>query len=362
MIQSSNMAHRGIVAAMGCIVWLLASLIGCVGPTEVTCRGICPAPEAGVVVDEGVVQKSTWLTEDRLGTPDGARRSLCAVQVNNTPEDEILLRGSDGALLITLDQGQPDSTTLLPSMRGAVLNFVDADQDGEMEYVIEGTDLFRYMDSNADLLFETAGVHWTTIDLNEDGIFEFVVRSQEGIFVLSADGSVRTRIGEDLLDVFVATSPIDGSLVFVTSEFSANAQPINFAVWTLDGDPIPHVDGAALQAMGLLNIVGGPASVEFDCHSCTDLGSESESATVALGFFRAEFSYSQTLTSTPTFVGPESSDISTTRTIMKVLDTSDQLVYHEVLASGSGPCSLAVIGEGVVLVADDEQIVEYSTR
>ena len=82
----------------------LASLIGCIR-TEVTCRGVCPAPDAGVVVDDEVVEKSIWLTEGRLGSPDGIGRSLCGVQVNNTREEEILFRGTDGVLIITPDRG-----------------------------------------------------------------------------------------------------------------------------------------------------------------------------------------------------------------------------------------------------------------
>ena len=60
-------------------------------------------------------------------------------------------------------------------------------------------------------------------------------------------------------------------------------------------------------------------------------------------------------------------DVSTLRTIMKVFDSSSDLVYHEVLASRSGPCSFVVVassdtGEETLLVADDEQIIAYNLK
>ena len=226
-----------------CTAVSLALPNGC-GQREITCQGVCPAPDPGVVVDAGLLEKSVWLTADRLGSPDGVEPALCSVQVNNTPEDEILFRGNDGVAIVTLNGTRAGDTVFMPTAPGEVLEMIDTDHDGDLEFVFCGGDTARYYDSDGSMLAGPLSARrFHAVDFDGDGLIELVIVSlDDDVIVLNADGSERATI--EGVGPFVEFGRIEagGAFVIVTSDNWGETW--NARVWSPDGEQMTHLIAA----------------------------------------------------------------------------------------------------------------------
>jgi len=139
---------------------------------------------------------------------------------------------------------------------------------------------------------------------------------------------------------------------------------IDCTIFDLDGTEVGQIDG---DEYGNCRHAGVDYGEAFE--TLGTCASEGKAETLHVRFaadrepFRVEPTYSIDSIGTTVVCG-FSLDTHATRTILRVFDPDDILVYHEVIESASPPGSITVIpsdveGEEILLVADDTRILAY---
>ena len=403
-------------SAIGSIL-IAASLGSCSEESYNPCVsdiGVCPRPEPGVVVNDIGMVKAVWAEDSRIGTPLDNDQALCAADLDRSAGIEVAFRGENGVAIISA--GPTESTTLeFLECSYSDSSFIDLELDGDAEYVCGGMDLVAH-DGSA-LWTQSPGPFrggptnddngdWELVDVDNDGDAEFAITTEEGIELIAADGSVLDTIGDHPYDsIEFADVDGDGTLELVAYDWHPPLDS-DISTLTLDGvllasfdHPDPHAGGITTSrrsgdnsrdyirvACRLYDIDGTLVEElpEDDAGKCTyndvDYGAAfmipcwqprgaDDDNELSVRFlpgqepFRIQLTYSFESTTVITIVSGYT-ETTPTRTIVKVYDPDNALVYHEVIASNSGPRSALVIpaereGVDVFLLAKDTQILSF---
>ncbi len=381
-------------------------------------RGVCPRPEVGVVVDEGVIEKRVWAEAPVVGAPGLVFTpipNLCSADLDAaTAGEELLLYGPDGYAVYSIDPSAPGSLAAVEysefDLYGSWTGFVDVDRDGTAEYLnwaIAADDAKRRTLTltrlNGDVVWQrTFEGGWKPGDIDGDGVLDFAISTASGVTVFRADGTDIATVGDGPYP-YVLLGNLDGELpleVAVSTGDSVTTwalegtklgsfdyEPEPFGTYALiarqsESDPLDRIRLECDLYDPSGNIVGhvspdrgycgwedvayvddfylSPCAYQEQTRTNVRLvrfDQETESFTVTVSYsYRSMWSTGG--------VGPT---FEVTRAIIQIHDSGERLVYHEVLDSASGPGSIAVIpsdieGQELLLVADDTRILAYELR
>lgn len=401
-------------------------LVGCARTTECDPYvGVCPRPQVGVVVNDAGFVKSIWLEEPGITISErGVAKTICRGELDVAPGEEILFRGDEAFVVTAADSPSPQILSRVPaSLYGTSL--IDIEGDGNIEYIEQyGSEIVRLRNHAGEVLWEVvsdsdkAPHSWWSrslwFDIDGDAFLEFMIGTDHGVELRSADGTILTTIGsvpygnmhlgqfdEDAeLELALREAPsqdelgrietfdLDGTLLgsFLPPDRDADSL---FSYFYVVPDPtVPGLErimagcriyDPAGNEVGVLdeNEYGycytGRAIVERDelITSCSVfVPQEMETPPFNVQFdvqrdvFRVEVTYSFERYEFHNIVSAGSRH-NTMRTVVMIYDQDGSLVYHEVLDSKSGPGSFAVVpseveGAEVLLLADDSTVFAYS--
>ena len=414
-MNAQNQLRMFAVAGIATLVGLLG---GCffLGGDFVECdpdRGVCPPPEPGLVFDESGLTKSLWFQEAGVGVPMRLEPTICRADLDVSPGTEIVFRGWDGFAVLAVDAGQAESRAIVTPEGFSRVQFHDVEKDGNFEYLTfssfpeqrvffdhQGKPLWRAPDD-----IDLRGFAFPEVaDIDLDGTLEFGARTADGIDVFDAAGTVLYHIpgksfsslsfgefdGEGMLEVvtqsiggLVETWRLDATRL---GSFESPAAYWGKVVDRLPGDEtrdyirikctLFDIDGTQVGRFGgdsgiPCDFVGFDYAEPFTTvGSCDTADAEAETLHVRFAAdrepFRVEPSYSINLIIVVAGFGGFSAH-EATRTILRIYDPDDKLVYHEVIETESGPGSITVIpsevdGEEILLVAEDTRILAYRIR
>lgn len=419
----SEMAKR-IKFALGSVVLLTG---GCFRPpAECDPRfGDCPPPAPGVYVDNLELRRSTWFESNATGGTFGSSSNLCTAEARSRSGTEVVFRGPEGLIVIEHSEGRSLSSSLLRYGLYDEVELHDFDGDGNTEFTIDRFDFENpetaFYSSDGFLMFAIPKnfIDWEVIDIGNDAGPEFVIYDDEGAetSIWAEDGEpigvFANLRGEQVLIANLDTdvepeivlrgiSVIDGEGeltvwelggIFVTEITAIGAAAGNTFIAALNDNPTQHLIGfnCALHDLNgtvisddpsvWLPVENGvtrpddgenrscldfipvrrPTEIELDCPfrgGSTELILDDRSASYAVQV------QNSVLYTPPTIPLIGSGSYDPVRTIIRVFNDSGELVYHEVIATGSGPGSFAVI-EGTVpgrqglLIADENRILVY---
>ncbi len=396
-----------------------------------TSIGVCPLPDVGVVLDDGRFVKRVWIEDVGVGTAyeqvrGDLRPHMCLAELDTAEGMEVLLHGHDGLAVMSNHPEAPETLAAIPLQPAAVwslpLLLIDVDGDGNVEFLRRSTeypaiggrpqDSLLLWNHSGELVWRRAiapfldsdGTYvsggWTAGDVDADGVLEFAVSTSDGAEIFMADGTDLVQVGGGLSEE-IAFANLDGheGLELVTR----SAGTVN--TWAMDGTRIAtfeadwkgiiarvspddvadriYADCDYLDAEGQVvasltpnewGYCGAQNTVSYwedrlidPCEKpdATDTVVREVRFTSDAEPYRVEVSYSyQTRAQTPVAGAILSIPL---RAALRIYDPGGALVYHEVIASGSGPGSIAVIpsdveGQELLLVADDTRILAYELR
>lgn len=410
------------MACVTCVFFLAGCTLTIPCDAEV---GVCPRPQVGVVVNNAGFVKSIWLDEPEVTVSGrGVVTTICRADVDAAPGEEVLFLGNDAFVVAAVDPSLPRIVSKVAAHLYDI-SMIDIEGDGNIEYVERGYSIgFRLRDHTGDVLWEFAPdseapmpFGWSNpvwLDSDGDRTLEFLIGTDHGVELRSADGSVLRTIGSapykrmylgqfdvnadlELIAglalpqeglVRVDTFDLEGTLLgsfslpdpdgdWLYSYFYVAADPTVPGLERIRGncilyDPAGNDVGALeMQEYGSCftrrDIVGeDQLSTNCSISQADEMGTEPFNVRfdVGGGAHRVELTYSlerydwTDFNSAGTAYYPK-------RTILMIYDPNGYLVYHEVLDSKSGPGSFAVIpseveGAEVLLLADDSTVFAYS--
>lgn len=390
----------------------ILAAVGCIGGYN-ECdpdSGVCPPPQPGVRFDELGFDKSVWFESARVGAPEELKPTICRVDLDAHPGEEVVLRGASGMAVLAVEGGEAVMRGVIAPINSEIdiVDFLDVDLDGNFEYFAEDhfEELFVMFDHVGEVIWNSPGSierlrGVAFADVDGDGTLEFAARTYVGVEVFDAQGGMIHQLpGERFSAIEFGDFDGDGILELVTVSTSELVE-----TWRLDGsriasfrlggedwypitDRLPdddtrdylrsnctflEIDGTVVGKMEP-NEHGycGAGRVDYvepfrTIGSCA--ATRGEATVLDVRFqadrppFRVQPSYSINEEGFA-FLLAGFIRHHARRTILRIYDPDNRLVYHEVIASASGPESMAVIpsdleGEEILLVADNQQILAY---
>ncbi|MEE9270910.1 MAG: hypothetical protein V3V49_11695 [Candidatus Krumholzibacteria bacterium] len=199
------------------------------------------------MLNEIDLAKSLWIEDSRV-EPSGAGTAICRGDLDQTPGDEIVFRGTDGFLVLSPG---PTAPVVYSAIEARGVRFVDVEGDGDAEYLerswSEGIRLWDHTgvllwevrpDRNQVPAFWTSGVLWA--DVNDDGKLEFLVGTHQGVELLTGSGDRLSIIGDlPYRKLTLGQLDDDDDLELVTLDYDLRSEAPNrehrLTTWDLDG-------------------------------------------------------------------------------------------------------------------------------
>jgi hypothetical protein len=386
--------------------------------------GVCPRPEPGILVERREISKSLWYEDDRLVVEEeGFLLTVCRGDLDTRAGEEIIFRGDEGFVVLSSAPTDPAIYGFMDIVPIKV-RYVDVESDGDVEYLeYERFERVRLLDHSGGTVWEVRPDYdrvppfWTPpvlwLDTDEDGLLEFFVGTEEGVQHLTADGTLVGTIGDaPYWRIRLGQLDDDEDLELVAAHVHVPSPPPgkhdSLSTWDLDGAPIASfdvTDSDEPRLIGYFALVPAgergqsdriwigdalydPQGVrvgtieEWDWNSSplpiagteqaydacpAHIGTSAEPVSVRFvrdeDPFVVEFAHSFERVEWGDFV-QAGGYYNVTRAVLKIYDPSGELVYHEVMATKTGPGSFTVIpsdieGEEIFLVADGPRVYAF---
>ncbi len=193
---------RGLVIIVafigGCGLVELFELFDRITP-DVTCEGVCPPPNPGLVTNTIDFEKSVWFDEPRVGPASYGYRSLCLADTQALPGPEIVLRGVGGFALVAYENGESTETQFFPDQDLAYLDPGRAETDCFQE--MPALAAVRFQADQANLRVEFANSARVECCAFGFGSADYeVIRTIIRVFEPSASGDSESLVYEEVLE------------------------------------------------------------------------------------------------------------------------------------------------------------------
>ena len=233
-------------------------------PTDRSAETVSPPPTPGdVYVNEIALAKELFLSEPSLGIISDIR----VFEQSGSSETKVVIAGSQTALVADL-QGRAEQTIRYRGLSDDVLRsfqIVDIEGDGRPEFLTvlpeaAGVALFgdngrRRWTYDQGLVTSSTPVRWT--DLDDDGILEVLICCSDGVHVVEADGTLRTRYRYLLSDepqradaAVVAERP-DARLLVAAMDGT-------MTWWTMSDGKLRHAEGCPGRSTWAMDVIRWP--------------------------------------------------------------------------------------------------------
>lgn len=411
-----------------CFSAIVAMIGGCERPPYCEDKaGICPPPDPVVLANEMHLSKSLWFASEQIGDPDPVycfepSQTLCMVNPTGDHAPFLVVSGNDGAHLLSAE-AQYQEQGFIPMSDRESLTYYDAVGDGNIEilnvrYPLNEPAMTRLLSSSGSEIWSHLNGPPIVADVNGDNSLEFVFDDADGVQIIRHDGSALLELpvnGSANLGDFDGDGLYEIMIVEYLEQEDDGPSLKRATVWTLSGSmladfsmrsyvvtparrPGDAQDYAVNYECQLFDLSGtmidqveknemGGCALEYPDYRATEASSTCRARTAGAYFTKFEdytypsldsittsvrfsadrppymvrFDYS--IESYPNYLSMCDSFVAT-RTIMRVYDSEETLVYHEVIASSSGRNSFVVLpaesaNKEVLLLGDGPSVLIY---